>query len=307
MVADRISYSSYITNTFSSQYYSSACDYPKAYASHFSADSTYFNEFIQYLEQVSREIGSPADDNVFSHFPEYKLLSVYEDDSVHRLLLPAFITQRYPVEFRDKPLMSGALSVFMPVEKNGKKPKSGKKNVESRKKKNSLRIMGDGVLDKEKLKDFLMAHNDSIDTSYVEKLVKIYIEEAAREGVNHDVAFVQMCHETDFLKYTGVVKPKQNNFCGLGTVNDDTPGEYFETAEKGIRAHIQHLKAYASKQDLKHALVDNRFYFVKRGIAPVVEKLTGRWATDPDYDRKIKKLFKRLEAHTGRQLTRLSI
>jgi len=169
------------------------------------------------------------------------------------------------------------------------------------------RLRDMGILNNEELRDFVLAHNDSIDTAYVEKLVKIYIEEATREGVNHDVAFVQMCHETDFLKYTGVVHPDQKNFCGLGTVNDDTPGEYFETVEKGIRAHIQHLKAYASKQELKHELVDNRFYFVQRGIAPVVEELTGRWAADPDYDRKIKKLFKRLEANTERQLIRLSI
>lgn len=36
-------------------------------------------------------------------------------------------------------------------------------------------------------------------------------------GVKADLAFLQAMHETNWLKFTGAVKPGQNNFAGLGT------------------------------------------------------------------------------------------
>ena len=305
LVADRISYSSYRGgNIMAGSFSFSVVDHPTVLSSNALPDSSVSSGFLQYLSERSNNANKKPT-SVFAHFPEYRMVSIYGGDSMHQMLLPAFLAKKYQQENGYDAYNRDELSIVLP----GKKPpeKTPQRNVTATNHQGALKIMGEGILNNEELRDFVLAHNDSIDTAYVEKLVKIYIEEATREGVNHDVAFVQMCHETDFLKYTGVVHPDQKNFCGLGTVNDDTPGEYFETVEKGIRAHIQHLKAYASKQELKHELVDNRFYFVQRGIAPVVEELTGRWATDPDYDRKIKKLFKRLEANTERQLIRLSI
>lgn len=304
LVADRISYSSFRGGSIPAGGFSFSIDHPALLRSDVLPDSAVSTGFLQYLKEKSgKDNKKPTP--LFAQFPEYELFRVHKEDSMHQLLLPAFLGRRYQQgNFFDR-YSKNELSIAL----SGQKSSEGnsKKNAAAINHQSELRIMGEGILSKKELRDFLVSHNDSIDIAYVEKLVKIYIEEATREGVNHDVAFVQMCHETDFLKYTGVVHPEQKNFCGLGTVNNDTPGEYFETAEKGIRAHIQHLKAYASKQDLKHDLVDNRFYFVQRGIAPVVEKLTGRWATDPDYDQKIKKLFKRLEVHADKQLVRLSI
>ncbi len=158
------------------------------------------------------------------------------------------------------------------------------------------KIMGTGHFNAEQLARFVTINNNSINYSKVLHLAKLYIKQALLEGVNHDIAFIQMCHETGFLRYNGVVSPDQNNFCGLGTINDYTPGEVFNSPEEGITAHIQHLKAYACKEDLKGELVDRRFRFVKRGIAPHVKDLTGRWATDQLYAEKIHKLIQRLNA-----------
>jgi len=42
--------------------------------------------------------------------------------------------------------------------------------------------------------------------------------------------------------------------------------------------------------------VDSRFRYVKRGSVRDVEQLTGKWARDPYYGEKIKRLLKRIFA-----------
>jgi hypothetical protein len=105
-----------------------------------------------------------------------------------------------------------------------------------------------------------------------------FIEEGNAEGVRGDIAFCQSCHETGFFKFGGDVFASQNNFCGLGAVGGGAKGASFATPRDGIRAQIQHLKAYACKEPLKQACIDPRFSLVTRGIAPNWEDLNGRWA-----------------------------
>jgi hypothetical protein len=106
----------------------------------------------------------------------------------------------------------------------------------------------------------------------------IFIEEGAVEGVRSDLAFCQSCHETGFFKFGGDVSASQNNFAGIGATGGGAKGASFTTAREGIRAQIQHLKAYASTELLKQSCVDPRFSLVTRGIAPNWEDLNGRWA-----------------------------
>ncbi|PSN10652.1 cell wall hydrolase, partial [filamentous cyanobacterium CCT1] len=58
-------------------------------------------------------------------------------------------------------------------------------------------------------------------------------------------------------------------------------------ARVGVRAHIQHLKVYASLDALVQRRVDPRLGYVMRGEAPLVTQLTGRWNADPEYGSKI--------------------
>ncbi|NEQ14714.1 MAG: glucosaminidase domain-containing protein, partial [Moorea sp. SIO3E2] len=85
----------------------------------------------------------------------------------------------------------------------------------------------------------------------------------------------------------------QNNFGGLGAVTSDEEAT-FPSARIGVRAHIQHLKAYASQEPLVQPLVDPRFRFVTRGIAPLVGQLSGRWSADLDYGKRIIAVVRRL-------------
>ena len=173
---------------------------------------------------------------------------------------------------------------------------SHKKKIKSTflKREKQYAIMGNGNLKISVLAAFLHDNNAGISLTEAKKIAIIYKEEAGEEGVNYDIAFSQMCLETGFLRYGGTVAPGQNNFCGLGVLNKDTKGFSFRDIRLGIRAHIQHLKAYASRGKLHHDIVDPRFRFVRRGSIKAVDDLAGRWASDKHYGRKIRYLLGRM-------------
>lgn len=121
----------------------------------------------------------------------------------------------------------------------------------------------------------------------------IVLEEAKAEGVRAEVVFAQAMKETGWLRFGGAVKVEQCNFCGLGAVNS-APGNAasFRDVRTGIRAQVQHLKAYASTDPLVQACVDPRFDLVKRGCAPLLEDLNGKWAVPGDgYGESIAKMI----------------
>ena len=155
-------------------------------------------------------------------------------------------------------------------------------------------IMGEGKISEEKLTLFFESNSPWADLNFVRALMRMYIEESALEGVNHDIAFAQMCLETGFLNYGGLVQPEWNNFCGLGAIGPEQPGLIFPDPRTGVRAHVQHLKAYACEEPLNTELVDPRFRYVRRGSSPTIEGLAGTWAADRTYAVKLNNILKRL-------------
>lgn len=124
----------------------------------------------------------------------------------------------------------------------------------------------------------------------IEEFCQIFYEEAIAENIRPEVAFCQTMKETGFLQFGHDVKPDQCNFAGLGATGNGNAGNTFASVREGIRAQIQHLKAYATTDNLINACVDNRFGYVKRGSAPYVEWLGKRenptgdgWATGSNY------------------------
>lgn len=145
-----------------------------------------------------------------------------------------------------------------------------------------------GVKSASQLVDFFMSRNPQGNREQVTRLAHYYVAEAAAEGINSDVAFVQMCLETGFLRFGGLVTPEMNNFCGLGAIDETKRGEWFPTEQIGVRAHIQHLHAYGTTRKLKGELVDNRYKYVNpRGKSPDVFGLAGTWAADKAYGQKL--------------------
>ena len=154
----------------------------------------------------------------------------------------------------------------------------------------SRKIMDIGQLNAEQLATYFISRNTEADKDYMIQFAQYYIDEAALEGVNSDVAFAQMCLETGFLRFGGLVQPEFHNYCGLGAMDAEHPGEQFPDEQTGIRAHIQHLQAYATKEEtqLNGELVDPRYNWVhKTKYIETIYELAGNWATDPQYGQKL--------------------
>ena len=124
--------------------------------------------------------------------------------------------------------------------------------------------------------------------SSINDFCQILVEEARTEGVRADVVYAQIMLETNYLRFGGDVSVSQCNFGGIGATGGGVKGATFSDVRTGLRASVQHLKAYASTDSLVNQCVDPRFQYVKRGCAPSVYDLgNGNWATDPQYASKI--------------------
>ena len=124
----------------------------------------------------------------------------------------------------------------------------------------------------------------------IREFCEIIYEEATDENVKPEVVFGQAMNETGYLQFGGDVQIGQFNFAGLGATGNGVHGNSFANIREGIRAQVQHLKAYASKDSLNHDCVDVRFGYVNRGSAPYVEWLgikenpnKAGWATSSEY------------------------
>ena len=159
-------------------------------------------------------------------------------------------------------------------------------------------IMGKSNTNAQKMAAFFTARGgvypEDIYSDYgaptLEDFCQIVYDEAIAEGVKAEVVFAQVCKETGFLRFGGDVEPDQCNFAGIGATGGGAQGAYFPDVETGIRAQVQHLKAYASDEPLNNECVDPRFGYVKRRAAIYVEWLgiqenpTGAgWATGKNY------------------------
>ena len=138
----------------------------------------------------------------------------------------------------------------------------------------------------------------SSDAPTIETFCRIYLEECQAEGLKAEVAFCQAMLETGFLRYGVDVQINQYNFAGLGATGNGAPGNSFGSVREGIRAQVQHLKAYASTDGLNQPCVDTRFQHVRRGTAHYVEWLGiqenpyGRgWATAKNYGYNIVNMY----------------
>ena len=160
-------------------------------------------------------------------------------------------------------------------------------------------IMGKAQATAEQMKSYLKKKNPSVPQSVLD-MVPLYLSEGEAEGVRGDIAFAQSCLETGNFTFSGsAVTLPQNNFCGLGVTQRGKTGLSFETAQLGIRAQIQHLKAYASTDKLRKARIDPRFRYVTRGCAPYAEWLGQKenpqgkgWAAGEKYGEKILSILK---------------
>lgn len=159
-------------------------------------------------------------------------------------------------------------------------------------------IMGESSIEVREMVDYFKANEENYPTDElgaggapdIETFCQIYYEEAVKEGVRPEVAFAQTMKETGWLQYGGDASISQYNFAGLGTTGGGVAGNSYADVRTGIRAQIQHLKAYATDQTLSQDCVDDRYTYVTKGCAPFVEWLGQNenpegygWATGLNY------------------------
>ena len=157
-------------------------------------------------------------------------------------------------------------------------------------------ILGTNVATVERMYQFVKSQNSSFDREIAEQFIAV----SARYGLRGDIALCQSIIETGWFKYTGgtAVTPDDHNYCGLGVTTLGQKGCQFSTVEEGVTAQVQHLYAYACNKALPagETLVDPRFKYVTRGIAPNWEDLSGRWAASTTYGSKIIAMYNDLMA-----------
>ena len=141
------------------------------------------------------------------------------------------------------------------------------------------------------------------DATTIKKFCQIYLDECKAENIRAEVAFAQAMKETNFLRFGGDVSITQYNFAGIGAVGGGAKGQSFSSVRLGIRAQVQHLKAYANYDALNKGCVDPRFTYVSRGTAPYVEWLGipdnpyGKgWATAQNYGSSILQMIRDIKS-----------
>lgn len=119
-------------------------------------------------------------------------------------------------------------------------------------------------------------------------------------GIRWDYAFFQMLLETNYLSYRrgngdwGDVRPRQNNFAGIGATGGGVPGDSFPDVSTGVLAQMQHLLAYSGEHvaepvaNRTREKQDDIIEESRRLKRPVrFGDLTRRWAADKAYARSI--------------------
>ena len=165
-------------------------------------------------------------------------------------------------------------------------------------------IMGQSDLTAEQMAGYFWAHQPPGSpclTVSVEELTAYFAWHGNAENVRGDIAFAQSIVETGWFRYGGSVQCEQNNYGGF-------LGKSFPDGETGVRAQIQHLRAYAdpsatscSQPPLATPCADPVFSAVNpKGKAPNWNDMgNGNWAAAPDYAGKVLAVYNAMRADAG--------
>jgi hypothetical protein len=175
----------------------------------------------------------------------------------------------------------------------------------------SVPVMGSSDLTAEQVAGFFWANQPPGGpclTVSLEELAADFVWDGNVENVRGDIAFAQSIVETGWFRYGGQVQCGQDNYGGLGATDGGAQGASFPDADTGVRAQIQHLRAYAdpsatscSVPPLHTPCADPRFDFVSpKGKAPTWNQMgNGNWATDPNYASTVRNLYNRMRSYAG--------
>ena len=157
-------------------------------------------------------------------------------------------------------------------------------------------IIGLGRLQKDAIVAFIRSGNPAVSASVVDSIVNIYIQEATLEDINLNIAIAQMVLATNFLRNDQ--RTNIHNYGGLS-------GASFNDRQTGIRAHIQHLKGYATTEAPKTLIVNPRYNILRQngilGTITTRQQLYSTWAPlSRDYRARMENILSDLEQFSVR-------
>lgn len=131
----------------------------------------------------------------------------------------------------------------------------------------------------------------------IESIIEAYVRIGTEEGIPGDIAFAQAVLETGGFR-SG--HSRKWNFAGIGAYDSCAPvcSFAFPSLDEGVRAHIHLLRAYADPglTTAQLAAPPNRQVAPERvgvrGCCQRWTQLTGVWASDPNYDRKVLGIYR---------------
>lgn len=167
-----------------------------------------------------------------------------------------------------------------------------------------VKILGEPELKEAQIVRYILRKNPNPQLNCtVEELVRYYYEEGTSEGVRADVAICQAIKETGCFAFGGDVHPSQNNYCGLGATGGGVRGQFFAAPRRGVRAHIQHLMAYATTRLPQQPILDERYDVLREKYPQFYGKvetwvgLSGKWALPGrHYGQDILQIFEEIKA-----------
>jgi hypothetical protein len=165
-------------------------------------------------------------------------------------------------------------------------------------------IDGQSYVNKKGITAYVMRQNPSVNRETLNRLIDTYISETGIEGINLDIAIAQMLYATNFLRSQRMTT---HNYGGL---SEQTPGwngrfphRLNDGMTEGVRAHIQHLKGYASTR-LNRPCVDPRYQVLVSmgywGNVKTFEQLFRTWmAGSASYEYSINGILSGLYGFSG--------
>ena len=161
---------------------------------------------------------------------------------------------------------------------------------------------GQGYLTQDAVVDYMQKHSRS--SHNISAIVSPYFKIAKEEGVNHEIAIAQMWYATRALSHDALLR--NCNYAGL--VKSRTFDGTFNGIDMGVRAHIQHLKGYASKDRPKN-IVDPRYQILVTngylGKGDTLEKLSAYWSQSKEYEANIVIILEDMYQHQYQYNSRL--
>ena len=159
----------------------------------------------------------------------------------------------------------------------------------------SRNVNARGFVTQRGIAEYVRSQNSSVNQGTLNSLIETYIREAGSEGINHDIAIAQMLYATNNLNSQ---RMNTYNYGGLNPDGTSWNGSFRDMSE-GVRAHIQHIKGYASTQPPGTQIVDPRYHLLANlgylGTVRTFDDLYRLWmGNSPSYGNSINRILDEL-------------